>query len=328
MRWICAFGALLGLPAAAAAPLPEQPYRMEPGGRMLTDVMIDGHGPFSFIIDTASSRSLIFEHVRRQLGLARSQAGRLVVYGISDVAEAMPVKPGELRVAGETVRGLTLGVLPDAPEAPDGILGVDILSRYLVVLDRSAMRLRLLPPGTVPKPYAGWTKVELTPHGLKNLPIQFWYLKTRFNDRNLTALFDSGAGTTLINWDAAERLGVRQRHFTSYGPPPAVLQDELGAHAPAIRVDGLRVAVPGKSWDRQFAIIADAPAFHYFDLEERPAAIIGPSLLKDNSLAIDFAGHSLYVGPSLNASSSSDRVLCTPWRSISAGAACAGPSLN
>jgi hypothetical protein len=251
------------------------------------------------MIDTASSRSLIFEHVRQQLGLVRSQAGRLTVYGINDVAEAMPVKPGELRIAGETMQGLTLGVLPDAKEAPDGILGVDVLSRYLVVLDRPAMRLRLLPPGPqVPKPYRDWTKVDLTPHALKNLPIQFWYLKTRFNDRNLTALFDSGAGTTLINWDAAERLGVRQRHFTSYGPPPAALQDELGKVAPAIRVDGLRVAVPGKSWDRQFAIIADAPAFNFFDLDERPAAIIGPGLLRDDSLAIDFAGHSLYVGPS------------------------------
>ena len=286
-------------PARAVLPA-EQAYRIEDGGRPVTEVTIDGQGPFSFLIDTASSRSLIFEHVRRKLKLNPSQPGRLKVYGINDVAEAMPVKPGELRIAGETVRGLTLGVLPDAGGAPDGILGVDILSRYLVVLDRAAMRLKLLPPATVPRPYAGWTKVELTPHVLKNLPIQFWYLKTRFNDRNLTALFDSGAGTTLMNWDAAERLGVRQRHFTSYGPPPAALQDELGAKAPAIRVDGLRVSVPGKSWNRQFAVIADAPAFNYFDLDERPAAIIGPGLLRDNSLAIDFAGRSLYVGPALN----------------------------
>jgi hypothetical protein len=325
MRWMCAFAALMLLPAQAV----EQPYRMEPSGRVLTDVFIDGHGPYAFMIDTASSRSLIFEHVRRQLGLSRSQAGRLTVYGINDVTEAIPVKPGELRVAGETVQGLTLGVLPDAADAPDGILGVDVLSHYVVVLDRAAMRLKLLSPGTkMPTAYSDWTRVELTPHALKNLPIQFWYLKTRFNERNLTALFDSGAGTTLINWDAAERLGVRQRHFTSYGPPPADLQDELGSHAPAIRVDGLRIGVPGKSWDRQFAIIADAPAFNYFDLEERPAAIIGPSLLKDNSLAIDFAGHSLYVGPSPSAPSSSARASCTPWRSILPGAACPGPSLN
>jgi predicted aspartyl protease len=293
---------LIALLLAGGASAGEQPYRIEENGRMLTDVFIDGRGPFSFMIDTASSRSLIFEHVRRKLGLAQSQPGRMTVYGINDVAEAIPVRPGELRVAGETVRGLTLGVLPDGePSDPDGILGVDILARYFVVLDRGAMRLKLLPPGAAAaRSYAGWAKAELTPHFLKKLPIQFWYLKTRFNDRNLTALFDSGAGTILMNWDAAERLGVRQRHFTSYGPPPADLQDELGAKSPAIRVDGLRVAVPGKSWERQFAIVADAPAFNYFDLDERPAAIVGPGLLRDNSLAIDFAGRSLYVGPSLN----------------------------
>ena len=101
-----------------------------------------------------------------------------------------------------------------------------------------------------------------------------------------------------MNWDAAERLGVRQRHFASYGPPPAALQDELGAAAPAIRVDGLRVSVPGKSWDRQFAIIADAPAFNYFDLDERPP----PSSARACCATIPWRSISpatLYVGPTI-----------------------------
>src|SRR5262249_59989664 len=99
-------------------------------------------GPFQFVIDTASSRSLIFEHVRQQLNLTQSQPGKMTVYGIIDVADVMPVKPQELRIAGETIPGLTMGVLPDTePSRPDGILGVDVLSRYVVILDRSAMRI-------------------------------------------------------------------------------------------------------------------------------------------------------------------------------------------
>ena len=34
-----------------------------------------------------------------------------------------------------------------------------------------------------------------------------------------------------------------------------------------------------------------------FNLDEEPAAILGSDLLADNSLAIDFAGHRLYIGP-------------------------------
>ena len=59
----------------------------------------------------------------------------------------------------------------------------------------------------------------------------------------------------------------------------------------------LDIGLPGKTWDRQLAIVSDAPVFGYFDLEEKPAAIMGPGLLRDTSLAIDFAQGRLYLGP-------------------------------
>jgi hypothetical protein len=132
---------------------------------------------------------------------------------------------------------------------------------------------------------------------LKNHPIQFWYLRTRFNDRTITSLFDLGTSLTMLNWDAAERLGLRKAHYASYGPPPTMLQDVLGKKAPALWADGLDVHLPGRTWNRQSVIIADAPVFSYFELEERPSAILGLDVLGNNSLAIDFAGQRLYVGP-------------------------------
>ena len=303
MRRIGVLIALLTLLAPASpawATLPaEQPYRISHHGRLATDVYINGQGPFAFLIDSASSRSLIFEHVRRQLGLTQSQPALLTVYGINDVANALPVRPASLRVAGEEIRNLTLGVLPDMEIAgPDGVLGTDVLANYFVVLDRGAMRIKFLPPGEESaRFYADWAQTSLVPRPLKNFPIHFWYLKTRFNDRTITSLFDLGAGTTMMNWDAAERLGLRRHSFS--GPPPLALQDVLGKRAPAVQLLDLEVRLSNRSWNKQTAIAADAPIFHYFDLEEQPAAIIGPGLLSDNSLAIDFAGQRLFIGPTL-----------------------------
>lgn len=292
------------LPAGQSwAALPaEQPYHMAYHDRLITDAYVDGQGPFAFVIDTASSRSLIFEHVRQRLGLNQSLPRRMTVYGINDVADVMAVKLDELRVAGEAIHGLTVGVLPDSESTgPDGVLGVDFLSRYFVVLDRGTMLIKFLPPGEESaKPYADWPDVQLTPRPLKKFPIQFWYLKTRFNDHGLTALFDLGASTTMMNWEAAERLGLHKAHFAAaYGPPPTVLQDVLGKEAPALRLEGLEVRLPGRTWSKQLAIVADAPVFTYFDLDEEAAVIVGPGLFRDNSLAIDFAGQRLYVGPTL-----------------------------
>src|SRR4051812_12386312 len=188
MRRIWSILVLLLLCGSALASSPaEQPYRIASYGRLVTDVYVNGQGPFTFLIDTASSRSLIFEHVRKKLALTQSRPEHLIVYGINDVAEAIPVKPERLAVAGEEVRDLTIGVLPDeASVGLDGILGVDVLARYFVVLDRGTMRLKLLPQGEdSARPYQGWTQARLTPRLLKKFPIRFWYLSVRFNDRNL-----------------------------------------------------------------------------------------------------------------------------------------------
>ncbi len=39
------------------------------------------------------------------------------------------------------------------------------------------------------------------------------------------------------------------------------------------------------------------PCSSYFGLETKPAAIIGPALLRYNSLAIDFNKRRIYIGP-------------------------------
>jgi hypothetical protein len=46
-------------------------------------------------------------------------------------------------------------------------------------------------------------------------------------------------------------------------------------------------------------LVANCNVFRYFHLDGGPAAIIGSGLLKDNSLAIDFARQRLYIGPAV-----------------------------
>jgi predicted aspartyl protease len=300
-RLVLACAVLLGL--ASPAPAAEQPYRIAAYGGLFTDVYLNGQGPFSFLIDTGASNSLIYEHVRKALNLSQSQPGQLVVYGVNDVAAAVPVRPRTLRVAGEEIADLTMGVLPDpALDLGDGVLGLDVLQRYFVAIDRQALRFGLLPPvAASARPYAGWTQTKITARRLKSAPAQFWYLSMRFNERRFPALLDLGATSTLINWNAAGELGVRKVNFDRNGPPPEDLQDLLGKTAPALRILDLRIGVPGKMLDRQTLIVADAPAFGYFDLGGAPAAIVGPGLLRDTSLAIDFAQGTLYLGPTLDA---------------------------
>lgn len=294
-----------GLTQARASADPAGAYRIDFDNRLVTDVFINGRGPYTFVIDSASSRTVMYEHVRAQLGLQASEPDPIIVYGINQQARAMAVAPDRLSVGGRDVGGLTMGVLPDAQGNgdPDGVLGIDVLSRYLVVLDRAAMQLQLLPRGgTAANNYARWEKVPLTPRPLKNIPVDFWYFTAAFNDHVMTALFDLGSGMTLLNWPAAERLGMEKRAATrKYGPPPEEFRDVLGKIAPALLLKGVTVSFADQSWRKQDLLVSDAPVFEFFEMDQKPGVIVGAGLLKDNSLAIDFAGHQLYVGPAQRA---------------------------
>jgi len=55
----------------------------------------------------------------------------------------------------------------------------------------------------------------------------------------------------------------------------------------------------GHVFTNQTVLIANVRVFQYFHLDQQPAAIMGSGLLKDNSLAIDFARQRLYIGPAV-----------------------------
>ena len=296
----------LAAPGRASDMAGEQAYHIAFDDRLVTDVYVNGRGPYTFLIDSASSRTVIYEHVRQQLGMDYSSSDPITVYGINDAMTARAAEPDVIHVAGIPVKGVTIGVLPDAVQHndPDGILGMDILSRYFVVLDRKAMQLRLLDRNSAQaQAYRSWTALPLMQRSLKNLPVDFWFLTVRFNDHPISTLLDLGAGLTLLNWDAASRMGVREKSFQKYGPPPAEVRDVLGKIAPAVVLKNVDISMAGTGWRKEELLISNAPVFDFLEMSERASAILGPGLLKDTSLAIDFQGQTLYLGPSLDAGS-------------------------
>jgi predicted aspartyl protease len=295
--------ALLAATAARADTAADLPYRIGGDGRVSTDVLIDGQGPFSFLLDTASSRTMLFEHLRQKLGLAPSEGGMLKVYAMNNIGTALPVKPSELRLGGRPVTGLTLGVLPDELKPPDGeqgadgILGMDALSHYFLMMDHDALRLKLMDPtGPDTEPYRRWPSAELTPHRAKDMDVTLWWLRAKFGDQGVTALLDMGSGITMLNWNAAEKLGLRKTSFDK-APIAQSLRDALGTIEPVVTVKGLTITIADRTFSAQTVIVANAAVFRYFGLDNKAAAIIGPALLRTNSLAIDFNKRRVYIGP-------------------------------
>lgn len=287
-----ALAALAG--SARAATLADLPYRLGGDRRIVTDVYVDGQGPLKFMLDTAASRTMLYERTRAQLNLAPTGGGLLTVYGINNVGTAVPVKPAEMRLADEAIRGLVMGVLPNDMEAADGVLGMDALAKYTLLLDRDTMRLKLLTPGD-DAAFRGWSWAELAQRPLRDGAVTFWTVNASIKGTSITTLLDMGAGMTMLNWAAAEKLGYKRTNFAD--SMPQRLRDALGTVEPVGVVKHVTIWLGGKLFPDQTVIVANAAVFRLFGLDDKPAAIAGPGLLGDRSLAIDFEGARLYIGP-------------------------------
>jgi predicted aspartyl protease len=113
----------------------------------LVSVRIDGHGPFTFALDTGASRSLVDAQVARELGVRRSGTAEPVA-GVGTVRRDLPVRVRSWSVGGVALPATTIleANLPfgNAAGGVQGLLGSDMLSRFdVVTIDYGRQELRL-----------------------------------------------------------------------------------------------------------------------------------------------------------------------------------------
>jgi enamine deaminase RidA (YjgF/YER057c/UK114 family) len=119
-------------PAGVALPM------VDAGGRPAIDVTIDGKGPFRFVLDTGAALTV----------LSPDLIGELNLPPIGGNPQAGPVRIGELRADGATLRGLTVGRAPmlgGAGDVPRGVLSASAFPGELVVFDFPRHEIRLRP---------------------------------------------------------------------------------------------------------------------------------------------------------------------------------------
>src|SRR4051794_5415847 len=106
-------------------PLFAAPTRLDRIGRVMTHVMVNGKGPFRFVIDTGASRSTLAPHLARALGLKVSVGRNVMLNGVTGAAEVPTVavdslEIGSLRFQQQNLPVIFTSIMGNA----DGILGV------------------------------------------------------------------------------------------------------------------------------------------------------------------------------------------------------------
>jgi predicted aspartyl protease len=298
--------ACAGVSVAVAQPAPQLstameqepayavPTRLDRAGRVLAPVMVNGQGPFRFILDTGANRAVLSPRVLEGLRLQLAVDGPTVaVHGVTGTALLPAVRIDELR-AGEMVLArdqnvpvLSQTVLADA----DGILGIEGLRSARIDIDFLEDRVSIVKSSGRQAARSGFLTIEVSLRhgGLIVVP-------GRVGKVRVKAIIDTGAERTLGNNALREALllvsrnGAEELTTRVFGATPEVGQG-TSLVAPTIFL--------GEAELRDLEVtFGDLHVFRVWDLEHEPALLIGMDLLGTvERLVIDYRRRELQIKP-------------------------------
>ena len=150
------------VPLPAVAPLPAPPIAPQPATaspapgdgeatsqdlklaqdastRLTLSVMVNGKGPYAFLVDTGSDRTSISRELAAVLDLPPGP--RVIVHGSGGADSVSTVVIDRLAIGNRTVRRVEAPALMARNLGADGMLGVDALRDLHLVMDFKALRL-------------------------------------------------------------------------------------------------------------------------------------------------------------------------------------------
>lgn len=288
---LVAAAALLAAPSAVAQ---DPPAPADPEARLLTNlftrmatpVELDGRGRWDFVLDTGAGRTAIAADLAARLGLPPGPP--VLVHGITEAAMAPTVEVGRLTFGGRRFQRLTCPVFPREMLAADGLLGLDVLSRFRLTLDMTARRVRLAPSdgGYLANGPTFSTPTRLRTRRARRGRFGQLILPTgRVGDVAVDAFVDSGAQYSIGNPALMRAIGLDAspdglRRIEVFGVTGQTRQAVIG------QVSGL--VLSGRDLGPTELLFSDLHAFRALELEA-PALLIGADLLRRfRTVVLDF----------------------------------------
>jgi predicted aspartyl protease len=193
---------LLSVALAAAI---EIPYRRLESGHLVVEVSVEGQAPVPFVVDTGASVTVLSPATWQAAGGDPERGLKLRAAGAGGVVQDVRLLSGvDLVVAGFPIRVGAAAMVDLGEGLPfGGLIGRDILRRYVVEVDDTRSTLTLHPHGTVLELDGVLLRMRRARGGLTTVELQIGAV-------GIPALFDLGAAGTILNTAAAALPGVTE----------------------------------------------------------------------------------------------------------------------
>jgi len=257
-------------------------------GRVVVAAMVNGKGPFRFIVDTGATHSTVSPGLVHALGLQPTEVPSMVLNGITGTAQVSAVTLDRLQAGDMTFDQLVAPVVwAPVMAGADGILGAAGLTGRSLSVDFERNEVRIS-RGVEMSVRAEAMKIHATvTHGLMTLSMQVGRVRG-------LAVIDTGSERTLGNPALRDALKLRARTgaealVTSvYGATEQVERGEIW-RAPTILIDTMRI-------NNVQVVYGDFHIFKVWEMQDTPAMIVGMDILGTvGSLGIDFRNDDVYL---------------------------------
>lgn len=257
-------------PAAEVLALEEERH-----SRLTLPVLVEGTGPFAFLIDTGSQATAVTQEIRTAAGLA--PAGTATLVGMASRRTVDMVDVGRIEFGTNSYTNFAAPVLAREHLGADGIIGLDALQDFRVLIDFRKQTIAVEDASVKEK--RGGFEIVVRAHSKLG---QLLITDALVEGVRATVIIDTGAQASLGNMALRDKIRARRAQEVVTTDVNGVdITGEL-AFVRSLTIEGLALNdVP--------LTFADTPAFEALGLHDQPVLSIGMQhLALFDRVAIDF----------------------------------------
>lgn len=260
---------------------------VDDANRMTVPVMINGQGPFQFVIDTGADRTVISSELAKRLGLP--EAGKARLHAMGGSADVRTVRIETVQVSTNTARHVKAASLPRRFVGADGLLGIDSLKGQRIVMDFVAQTMRV-EPSSAPEEIVPGNGDVIVVTARTRLG-QLVMVDADAEGQKVWVVVDTGAQNTVGN-SRLRKILMRNNPRTEI--KPVTMIDVIGTKTNADYTIVNRLRVGGIAMTNAAVAFADAHPFKVFELTDKPSMLLGMESLRSfRRVSVDFTTRKL-----------------------------------
>jgi predicted aspartyl protease len=256
--------------------------------RITVKVMIGGHGPYNFLVDTGADHTVIGSHIAGSLNL--EPAARVQLFTVAGSQKVNTASVGKMQFSNKTLENVNAAILERSNLGADGVLGIDSLRSERVTFDFRKALMTIVPSSKAETRVPGRDTVVVTG---KLRAGRLVVTQARAANKPVNVVIDTGSDATIGNPELRRRL-IGSRMVRAVGP--ITLQSVTGHLISGEVVTLEKLSVGDVIIEDLNIVFADAPIFKVLKLDDRPALLLGMNAIRAfDRVSIDFANRKFRV---------------------------------